>query len=408
MTSMAWRYWLSFLLALLTLALLPVLCAAALAIPLWGLHLWTAHMAFRVPHGFHYRHYPLFSGLFIRLLVCLFLVLVELALLVSLIKPLLARRSLRSAAVPLDPALQPAFYDFVSRIAEWLGVPAPQAIEVDCGLNASLRLGHGLWSAFSRKPALRIGLPLIAALSARELAGLIAHELRHVRQGALLRLCFLLSRVHAWLSRSSDEKDSWDTWIDRQSFSATMLEIALFANRCSRWITQVLLFPTRCATSFLVREMERDADLYEIRLAGSAAFESGTGRLAILAEALDRASKEARGTWSLGRHLPDNYPAYVLLHEAKLPVAMRDLIMGRLLRRKTRLFDSHPSPRERILRARAAQEPGIFEGEVAASGLIAEFDALAKRTTFSHYVLDLRLNLDSANLRPVAAGQIHQ
>ena len=408
MTSMSWRYWLSFLLALFTLALLPVLCLAALAIPLWALHLWTAHMAFRFPHGLHYRHYPMFSGLFLRLLVCLFLLLIEFALLFSLIKPLLARRTLRSAAVTLDPSLQPSFFDYVSRIAEWLGVPAPQDIEVDCGLNASLRSGGGIWSALSRKPALRIGLPLVAALSARELAGVIAHELRHVRQGALLRLCFVLSRIHARLPRSSDEKDSWDKWIDRRSFSGTMLAIASSANRCSRWITLVLLFPTRCSTSFLVREMERDADGYEIQLAGSVAFESAITRLATLAEALNRASKDAQASWSLGRHLPDDFPAFVLLHESRLPAGVRDLVMARLLRGKTRLFDSHPSPGERILGARAAGESGAFEGDAPASSLIPELDALSRRATFAHYVVDLQLNVDSANLRPVSAGQINQ
>ncbi len=405
---MSWRYWLSFLLAVLTLALLPALCAAALAIPLWGLHLWTAHMAFRLPHGFHYRHYPLLWGTFIRLLVCLFLLLVELAILLSLIKPLFARRTLRSGSVPLDRALQPAVYDFVSRIAEWVEVPAPQIVEVDCGLNASLRLGHGIWNAFGSRPTLRIGLPLIGALSVQELAGVIAHELRHVRQGALLRFCFILSRVHAWLTRSSHEKDSWDSWVDRQSFSGTMLELVAFANRCSRWITRTLFFPTRCATSFLVREMERDADRYEILLAGSAAFESAIRRLAVLGEASHRASNEALASWRLGRHLPDNFCAFVLLHESRLPIGVRDLIMGRLLSGKSRLFDSHPSSGERILRARAAREPGAIEGDFPAASLMPEFDAIARRATFAHYVVDLQLNLDSANLRPVPAAQIHQ
>ncbi len=73
--------------------------------------------------------------------------------------------------------------------------------------------------------------------------------------------------------------------------------------------------------------MEYDADSYEIKVAGSAAFETAMQRLVILNEAAGKSYKEMRVAWNINRKLPDNFPAYILFQETKIPPARRKYLL---------------------------------------------------------------------------------
>ena len=73
--------------------------------------------------------------------------------------------------------------------------------------------------------------------------------------------------------------------------------------------------------------------------------------------------------WYLARHLPDNFPAYVLYHESRMPVSLRQAAEGKQQRTTTGTFDSHPSDGDRLRRARAANEPGILGEEQPAAAV---------------------------------------
>jgi Zn-dependent protease with chaperone function len=161
--------------------------------------------------------------------------------------------------------------------------------------------------------------------------------------------------------------------------------------------------PGQAAGSVLLREMEHDADRYEMRLAGSASFETSTRRLAMLAEAARRAQMEMQAMWRIGRHLPDNFPLLVLQHESKMPIAVRDIVEARTMRGKTDLLDVHPANAERLRRARAANEPGVLRCDGPASALFSDFNGLARQATFAYYVQGLGFDVESANLRKLEA-----
>ena len=153
---------------------------------------------------------------------------------------------------------------------------------------------------------------------------------------------------------------------------------------------------------FLLRQMEYDADSYEIKLAGSAVFEQTVRRLAILGEALGRAYKEMRATWNMSRRLPDNFPAYLMRHEGRIPVAIREGIDNTLGLARTGLFHTHPSDGDRIRRARLAAEPGIFHLDMPASVLFSNFEGASRQITLLHYEEDLGIPCNAAALHPVS------
>ena len=86
---------------------------------------------------------------------------------------------------------------------------------MDCAVNASAGFMHGPFSVFRRDLVLTIGLPLVAGLSAREFAGVLAHEFGHFAQGGGLRLTGIVRGVNAWFGRVVYERDEWDVKLER-------------------------------------------------------------------------------------------------------------------------------------------------------------------------------------------------
>ncbi len=178
---------------------------------------------------------------------------------------------------------------------------------------------------------------------------------------------------------------------------------ARLAVGCSRLVLKLLMLVGFGVSCFLLRQMEYDADSYEIKIAGSAAAESAARKVAELAEALGRSYKEMRTTWTLSRKLPEDFPAYLAVQHSKLPPGLRERMQDTLGLARTGLFDTHPSDGDRIRRARQAGNPGVFHLELPASVLFSRFDIVSKQVTHLHYTDDLGLAFDASNLRAVEA-----
>jgi Zn-dependent protease with chaperone function len=169
----------------------------------------------------------------------------------------------------------------------------------------------------------------------------------------------------------------------------------------SRTILLLLMLFGHGMSCFLMRQMEYDADSYEIKLSGSAVFEATVRRLAILGSALGKAYKEMRATWNLSRRLPDNFPAYLMRHAGTIPPAVQERIQDTLGLARTGLFHTHPSDGDRIRRARQAGEPGVFHLDLPASVLFSNFEGASKQITLMHYAEDLGIPCNMASLQPV-------
>jgi len=103
----------------------------------------------------------------------------------------------------------------------------------------------------------------------------------------------------------------------------------------------------------------------------------------------------------LNRHLPENFPAFLLQTEAALPQALREQLENTMGLAPTGWFDSHPSAGDRIRRARQAGEAGVFQLDGQASALFSNFEIPAKQVTLLHYTDDLGIDTRAARLVPV-------
>jgi hypothetical protein len=228
-----------------------------------------------------------------------------LILIFFMLKPLFARPPPQPLPVSLDPAEEPGVFRFVEKICATVGAPLPRRIDVDCQVNASAGFAAGFRSMFSQDLVLTIGLPLVAGLSLRELAGVLAHEFGHFTQGTGMRLTYIIRSVNNWFARVVYERDAWDEMLIKASTEgaiglgmALMLNAARFMVWLTRRILWVLMMAGHIISSFMLRQMEFDADRYEARVAGSTAFETTSLKLRLLGLASQGVYSNFQNAWN--------------------------------------------------------------------------------------------------------------
>lgn len=322
-------------------------------------------------------------------------------------KPLLAKQPKRAQPLALNPANERLLYAFIEKICDAVGAPSPKRIDLDCQINAAAGFRRGAFSMFGNDLVLVLGLPLVANLTTRQLAGVIAHEFGHFTQGTGMRLSYIINRVNFWFARVAYQRDAWDVGLERSAagcrdvrilFVIWMIQIAVWF---SRLILKLLMLIGHTIGGFMLRQMEYNADAYAIKVAGSDCLEQTQRKLATLGAAWEETQKQLIASWKKSHTLPDNLPELIRNSHVQLPSQVLQQIDDRLGFRRTGLFDSHPSPADRIRRARKAGDPGIFHDEQPASSLFASFEHPSRFVTLLHYTDDIGIPITEQMLTSV-------
>lgn len=312
-----------------------------------------------------------------------------------MIKPLFARPAREAASLTLDLDRQPGLRALIAGICARVGAPMPVRVDLDCQVNASARLRRGLLSLGQRDLVLTIGLPLAAGLTARQLAGVLAHEFGHFAQGAGMAFTYVIRSVNNWFARVVFERDSWDEKLAEGSQLDFRIGLVFWLARggvgLSRLILRGLMTVGHAIACLQLRQMEFDADYYETQVGGSAAFVETSRELRRLGHASQTAYNDLGELWN-ERRLVDDFPAFVAHRRAGLDAEALGKIDAAPLAEKTRWFHTHPSDLDRTIRARALALPGIFQGDGPASAMFQEFPAVCRETTEHYYREQLELH----------------
>ena len=128
-----------------------------------------------------------------------------------------------------------------------------------------------------------IGLPLVAGMSLRELTGVLSHEFGHFRQGSGMRMNQRIFSIQTWFARAVYERDEWDErlvrWSEDESWFALIAQFGRLGVWVSRQFLWVLMVLGNIISALFVRQMEHDADRYEVLISGSDVFEQTAMRL---------------------------------------------------------------------------------------------------------------------------------
>lgn len=320
-------------------------------------------------------------------------------------KPMLARPRKRAQPMELNPAQHPRLYQFIAHLSDLLRVPIPRHICLDCELNASAGFRRGWLSFLGRDLVLNLGLPLVAGLNTRQLAAVVAHELGHCNQSVAMRLGYLIDSIDRWFVRVVYERDSWDDSFEEWANSVDDWRLSLivgcarFAVWLSRKVLSFLLHLGHAGSCFLSRQMEFQADACAIQVAGSAGLESLLLRLREQSLLQSLAYDGLNHFWKKRRQLPDNLPDFLEQLEKQLPAAFHEQARMTLLNETAGWFATHPTPAQRIQKARQMGVEGLFMMEKPARLLFGDFSEAARAVTVHYYRRDLRLPVTDRMLR---------
>jgi Zn-dependent protease with chaperone function len=386
-----------------TMLVLPLIYLAMLGFLAWAVY----HHAF-----YSWAAITNFGGpIILKLLLYLVPLFAEVVVLFFMLKPLLAGRPKRAQPLAMNPADNPLLFAFISKICDIVGAPAPARIDMDCRLNASAGFRRGFRSMTSHDLVLTIGLPLVANFSTRELAGIIAHEFGHFTQGAGMRLSYIVRSINFWFARAAYERDVWDQALEnwasgvRDGRIAIIVWSAQISVWFSRLILKLLMFTGHIVAGFMLRQMEYDADAYQIQVAGTETFEITHRKLATLDTAMQHTYKLIHTQWKKSRQLPDNLSELLRQTHETLPPGVLQKIDDTLGFHRASLFDAHPSAADRIRRARMAGVPRIFHDDRPASALFASFEHPARFVTLLYYTDDLGIPVNETMLLRVESTQ---
>lgn len=319
-----------------------------------------------------------------------------------MVKPILARRAHRSDPVQVTDAEQPALHALIREICRQVRAPLPARVHVDCQVNASASLRGGVLGVFSRDLDLTIGLPLVTGLSVRELSGVLAHEFGHFAQGGGMRMTVVIRSINAWLYRVVHERDTWDSKLEEWSKEGdwrVMIPMALA--RLSVWVSRQALAAVAMVghgvSCYMLRQMEFDADSYEVKVAGTNAFTRTMVRLRELSAGQQMVYGGLQHSLD-NRAIPADLPHLFAEYSRRLPDNIRAKVQS-VSDDRTGTFDTHPSDGDRVAAAHAIGASGaLVGGDEPATILFREFDRLAAAVTRHHYEDDLGLTLDNIRL----------
>ena len=395
----SWSYRLSILLVTLVMLILPVIYMGLIV-------LIGAGVVYHLTHHTGMLTAVRGRGAAIAVMAYLAPILIGGIAIIFMFKPLLARRANVRRSRSLTADGEPILFSFVERLAQVVGSPVPRRIEVDVDVNASAGFRRGWLSVvLGNDLTLTIGVPLLAGLTMRQFAGVLAHEFGHFSQGTGMRLSYVVRSISHWFTRVVYERDVWDLWLETITDDLDIrIAWVFFLTRGCVWVSRgvlwCLMYCGHAVAGVLLRQMEFDADRYEARVAGSDCFEQTTRRVHELSVASQKSFQDLFQLFQEG-HLGDNFPKLVVFNSQIMPAKIKTEIHKSIFESSTELFDSHPCDKDRIANAHAEAAPGVFRIEKPAADLFVHFDALCKNVTADFYRDATGTLIDPRELHPI-------
>lgn len=320
-----------------------------------------------------------------------------------MMKPLFAPLPKQPPTVTLDPISQPALFALIHRICDLVGAPHPVVVEVDSRVNASASFRRGMASFFSHDLVLSIGMPLVAGLTARQFAGVLAHEFGHFAQGGGMRLNYVVRSINRWFARVVLERDGWDEKLDalcsREGFSGLLGTVSRVMVGVCRKVMTLLMQLGGVISGFMSRQMEYDADAHGARVVGSREMEGALLQLGLLDHAETATVKSMLARLKDGE-LPDNVPGRIASQVLAMPEVVRKQVKSRGLAEDASWWSTHPALKDRKKKLEELAAPGVCSLDMPAEALMHDFAGLCK--TVSLYWYDVELGLDLNEFKLVA------
>ncbi|HVL01490.1 MAG TPA: hypothetical protein VM553_16850 [Dongiaceae bacterium] len=286
---------------------------------------------------------------------------------------------------------QPELHAFVNHVALLLRVPFPRAIKLDAEVGLILRPGSLKDILLGHGPEILIGVPLLYGLSARQLAGVIAHAYAGYTSEARRFGYPLICAIDRWLFAQSGLARSATTIkeefrsLDSEGRSSRQLAALLKPFDFLVQSTFYLLYRIISAVTFVVsRRIDMVGDQFSSRIAGSTEFRSTQFRLRSLHYGQQHANRELLKSWRNSR-LSSNFPCLVVDHADTLQLSLRPRLIQEMEELVTPLTRSRIVDLGRIVNVEHYQDEGACFLLGPAISLLRDADGIARTVSLGHY-----------------------
>lgn len=379
--AVPWRYRTTLALVAFAMVLLPLIYVSIVALAAVGVVGYVAYV------------WPLVSathgGGVLKVLAYGAVPLAGTVLVVFMVRSMWPSRRQALGGEPLAAEAEPELHAWVQGIAEALGAPVPREIRVDLEPNASAALRRGLLSLGSRDLTLTIGLPLAACFNARQLAGVVAHELGHFAQRGGMGVSYVIRAVNLWFARVVHERGSFDEELERKSAEGHwMVRTVAGLSRAFVWASRKVLAGLMWLgwglSGAMSRQMELDADRYAARLVGARTSTETLTELGLVHAAAEQSWAEIQHLWR-ERQLPTDVLALVADHHHRLPPELVARLRASEEEPAASWYDTHPTDRARAASLEREPAEGIYRDERPAQALFHDFGEVCRRASIAAY-----------------------
>jgi Zn-dependent protease with chaperone function len=349
--------------------------------------------------------YPLITGILAYFVPTFF----GIMLLISMIKPFIARSLVKEFSVPISRKKEQTLISFIEKICVSLGFRLKINFEVDCSANVRLRYKKGFIGFLENNLTFTIGLPVISEMTLAEFGSVISSKLGHFSKRSQMYIYFIVTGINAWFTRVVYDEDQTDRkmTILSQTSGGFMSYLAVPITKFFIWLARKILALFMLIGEFLcnsyIRRMEFDADRSSVRLTGYETFESSLGKLNLLGEASKRAflqlKKQRQPTDS---SLPNNF--IKLISSVIQKMSSEEIMKIKVIANKetTGTRDKKLTFRERLENARTITTKPAGQSDQPATTLLLNIDELALNATIGLYREVLGLQFEQSSLIPTS------
>lgn len=332
-----------------------------------------------------------------------FILVFGLLLIALLLKPLLALRVADQPVIALTPGQEPDLYAFVEDVCERIAVPPPAEIRLSHDATLEVRFHQDIKRGLIKgQTVLVLGLPLLASLNVRQLAGAVAQAMHGFAPREAPRTARFIEHITGWMQRAAHEHDPIDRWLAKRREQATrnarLFDAVLRFVALSRLPLYMNLWLAQLLGTRLFQRRVTAADAAARRLAGNGDFRHMLEQSRVLAYAAHKTLPTLARMWRDRNELPDNIAMAVVAQASHLPDTVHEQLRERQAHHLARTRALLPSDSQRLSWLDRQQEEGGYFCASDSALLFRRFGKLMHHITMRYYHHHLRLPVTTNNL----------
>lgn len=308
---------------------------------------------------------------------------------VLMLRPLRPRPKQAKVAIQITAATQPQLFELIRMLCWHLRASPPTQVWLDTSISVRSTMFGGLVGILTGKTTLHVGLPVVSVITARELSGLLAHELSHNAGGLSTIFVHAVREMNAWFFRAVMERDEWELQMrEAPKKESPWRKLGRKFLRGWMWVAKIpfMLFAlaSRATSAITLWIIRRSAERCGANVIGTDVFRRMQRKLALIGSAWQAAEQEIR-RGVVQHRLPENLPLLIARHVAAAAKAKASA--------RAAAGEVRPEPQAAGKPPKGAELVAHLSHAQPAAAVMRQFVDLARQVTYFYYQHDLGLNL---------------